>query len=115
MEALSIAKKQGKARFIGVSSHDREWLKHAVETYPEQMEAFCMPYTAKSQELPKDSLFDAARKYDCGVLGIKPFASASLFARDSSPGSPQAQADDQRAPRHFKLHLSEIDELINKE
>jgi len=106
MEALSIAKKQGKARFTGVSSHDREWLKYAVETYPEQMEAFCTPYTAKSQELPKDSLFDAVRKYDCGVLGIKPFASASLFAGDSSPDSPEAEADDQRARLAIRYILS---------
>ena len=106
MEALSIAKKQGKARFIGVSSHDRVWLKHAVETYPDQIEAFCTPYTAKSQELPQDSLFDAVRKYDCGVLGIKPFASASLFAGDSSPNNPQAQADDQRARLAIRYILS---------
>jgi aryl-alcohol dehydrogenase-like predicted oxidoreductase len=106
MEALSIAKKQGKTRFTGVSSHEREGLKLAVETYPEQMEALCTPYTAKSQELPKDSLFDAVRKYDCGVLGIKPFASASLFAGDSSPDSPQAQADDQRARLAIRYILS---------
>jgi len=97
MEALAKAKKQGKSRFIGVSSHDREWLKKAVETYPKQMEAICTPYTAKSKELPKDSLFEAVRKHDVGVFGIKPFASNSLFKGDSAPRSPHAAQDDRRA------------------
>ncbi len=97
MEALRLAKKQGKARFIGVSSHDRAWLKKAIETYPEQIEAICTPYTARSKVLPKDSLFGAVKKHDVGVFGIKPFASNSLFRGDSAPDSPHAAEDDKRA------------------
>jgi len=97
MEALRLAKKQGKARFTGVSSHDRPWLKDAVETYPEQMEAICTPYTAGSKVLPEDSLFDAAKTCDVGIFGIKPFASNSLFKGDSSPDSPHAAEDDRLA------------------
>ena len=96
MEALAKAKKQGKARFTGVSSHDRVWLKKAIEAYP-QMEAICTPYTARSKVLPKDSLFDAVKKQDVGVFGIKPFASNSLFRGDGSPDGPHAAEDDRRA------------------
>jgi len=97
MEALAQAKKQGKARFTGVSSHDRVWLKKAIEMYPQQMEAICTPYTAKSKVLPEDSVFDAVKKHDVGVFGIKPFASNSLFKGDSSLDNPFAKKDDQRA------------------
>lgn len=51
--ALETAKKQGKARFTGVSCHDREWLKIVINEFPEQMEVILTPYTAKTAELPK--------------------------------------------------------------
>ncbi len=79
VKAFEIAKKQGKARFTGVSSHGREWLKRIVETYPNHFQVILFPYTAKSRELPTDSLFDAVRKQDIGTFGIKPFGSNSLF------------------------------------
>ena len=77
--ALAAAKKAGKCRFTGLSSHDRPWLKMLIEKYPEQMEVVLFPYTAASKELPKDSLFDAVRKQDVGTFGIKPFGSGSLM------------------------------------
>jgi aryl-alcohol dehydrogenase-like predicted oxidoreductase len=55
------------------------------------------PYTAKSKIAPKDSLFPALKKLDIGALGIKPFASNSLFRGSSAPGDPHAQEDDRRA------------------
>ena len=79
-KAFEIAKKQGKARFTGVSSHGRPWLKRLAETYPDQFQVLLFPYTATSKVLPKDSLFDAVRKHNIGTFGIKPFANASLFA-----------------------------------
>jgi len=94
--ALEQAKKQGKARFIGISSHDRRWLKMMVEYFP-QIEVILFPYTAKSKVAPKESLFDAVKKCDVGVLGIKPFASNSLFKGSSAPGDPHAEEDDRRA------------------
>ena len=51
--ALETAKKQGKARFTGVSCHDREWLKIVINEFPEQMEVILTPYTAKTAQLPK--------------------------------------------------------------
>jgi len=79
IKAFETAKKQGKARFTGVSSHGRPWLKRLAETYPKHFQVLLFPYTAKTKELPKDSLFAAVRKHDIGTFGIKPFSSGALF------------------------------------
>ncbi len=97
IKALDTARKQGKVRFTGCSSHDRPHIKTMMETYPDVMQVVVTPYTASTKELPKDSLFEAARKHDVGLLGIKPFASNSLFKGDSSPDSPHAEEDNKRA------------------
>jgi len=96
VEALERAKKQGKARFIGISSHDRRWLKMMIEYFP-QIEVILFPYTAKSKAAPQHSLFDAVKKCDVGVFGIKPFASNSLFKGSSAPDDPHAEEDGRRA------------------
>ncbi len=95
--ALEKARQQGKVRFTGASTHDRPHIKRMIETYPTVFQVVVTPYTAKSKVRPKDSVFDAVKKYDMGVFGIKPFAGNSLFKGDSSPNSPQAEADDQLA------------------
>jgi aryl-alcohol dehydrogenase-like predicted oxidoreductase len=97
IEGLARARQQGKARFTGVSSHNRVWLKSLIEAYPNQMEVVIFPYTAGSKQLPTDSLFDTIKEYDVGTFGIKPFADNSLFAGDSSPNNPHAADDDRRA------------------
>jgi len=97
MGALEKARKQGKARFTGMSSHDRPHIKWMIETYPEVVQVVVTPYTAKSKEMPKDSLFDAIKKHDVGFFGIKPFAGTSLFKGDSSPDSPTREQDDRLA------------------
>jgi aryl-alcohol dehydrogenase-like predicted oxidoreductase len=97
MKALETAKKQGKARFTGCSSHDRPHIKWMIETYPQCIDAICTPYTAKTKELPQDSLFEAVRKGDIGVFGIKPFASNSIFKGTSAVDDPMAKEDDERA------------------
>lgn len=97
MSALDTARRQGKARVTGLSSHDRPWLKMILETYPTQVQMVCSPYTADSVALPEDSLFASVIKHRVGFLGIKPFASASLFKGDSAPASPDAAEDDRRA------------------
>ena len=103
---LAKAKQQGKARFTGVSSHNRVWLKSLIEAYPKQIEVAIFPYTANSKELPTDSLFDTIRENDVGVFGIKPFADNSLFAGDSSPDGPHAADDDRRARLALRYILS---------
>jgi aryl-alcohol dehydrogenase-like predicted oxidoreductase len=81
VEALETAKKQGKARFVGISSHDRRWFKFMIEYFP-KIEVILFPFTTMSKTAPKDSLFEALKKCDVGAFGIKPFAAASLFAGD---------------------------------
>lgn len=106
VEALDIAKQKGLCRFTGFSTHDRRWAKKLIETYPDLMQVLCTPYTAKSQELPTGSLFDTLRKYDVGVLGIKPFASNSLFEGDGSPDHPAAERDDRMARQTVRYILA---------
>ncbi len=97
LEALTLARQRGLCRFTGISTHDRPWAKRLIETYPDVIQVLVTPYTSQSKELPADSLFDAIRKHDVGVLGIKPFASNSLFQGDGSPDHAAAEADDRRA------------------
>ncbi len=97
MGALEKARKQGKVRFTGLSSHDRKHIKRMIETYPEVVQVVVTPYTAKSKALEKDSLFDTLQEYGVGFFGIKPFASNSLFKGDSSPDSPTADQDNRLA------------------
>jgi len=78
VEALETAKKQGKARFIGFSSHDRRWIKFMIEYFP-QIDAVCFPFTTMSKEAQTDSVFPALKKCDVGAFGIKPFGAGSLF------------------------------------
>ena len=95
--ALRTAKKKGLCRFTGISTHDRPWAKKLIETYPDDIQVLVTPYTANSKTLPKDSLFETVQKHDVGILGIKPFASNSLFKGDGSLASPSAEEDDKRA------------------
>ena len=78
VEALETAKKQGKARFVGFSSHDRRWIKFMIEYFP-QIDAVCFPFTTMTKTAPTDSLFEALKKRDVGAFGIKPFGAGSLF------------------------------------
>jgi hypothetical protein len=105
-KALDRARRQGKCRFTGFSSHDRPWIERLIRTYPGQVQAVCTPYTAASMELPADSLFETVRKFDVGIFGIKPFASNSLFQGDGSPDGPYAEADDERARLAVRYILS---------
>jgi len=106
MKALETARKQGKARFTGFSSHDRPHIKWMIETYPEVVDVIVTPYTAKSKVRPKDSLFDALKQYKVGCFGIKPFSSNSLFKGDSSPGNPNAEEDDRLARMAIRYILA---------
>ncbi len=82
--ALEWAKKSGRARFTGISSHDRPHIKKLIEKFP-QLEVICTPYTAKTKIVGDESgLWAAMKKLDVGWFGIKPFASNSLFKLDKT-------------------------------
>lgn len=105
IEAFNRARVQGKARFLGVSSHSREWLKHVIERY-HRFSVVLTPYTAASREKPTDSLFDAARKQNVGILGIKPFSSGSLFRDGAGAGGVSTAGDDELARLALRYILS---------
>jgi len=81
VEALEKAKKQGKARAVGFSSHDHRWIRFMIEYFP-AIDVVCFPFTTMSKRAPKDSLFPALKERDVGAFGIKPFAKGSLFTGD---------------------------------
>jgi aryl-alcohol dehydrogenase-like predicted oxidoreductase len=97
IEALRIAKQKGLCRHTGFSTHDAKWARKLIETYSSELELLCMPYSVISKQAPANSLLDALRQHDVGVLGIKPFASNSLFVGNGSPDDPNAEDDDRRA------------------
>jgi len=103
--ALEKAKKQGKARFVGISSHDRRWLEFMVE-YFSQIEVVLFPYTARTKVVAKGGLFETVQKRDVGAFGIKPFAAGSVFSGSSAPDDPHAEEDDQRARLVIRRILS---------
>jgi aryl-alcohol dehydrogenase-like predicted oxidoreductase len=90
VEALETAKKQGKARFVGFSTHDRRWIKFMIE-YFEQIDCVCFPFTTMSKRAQTDSVFPAFKKCDVGAFGIKPFAAGSLFSGDQEERNRRAR------------------------
>jgi aryl-alcohol dehydrogenase-like predicted oxidoreductase len=90
IEALTKAKKQGKARSVGISSHDRRWFKFMIE-YFDELEVVLFPFTTMSKVAPKDSFFPALKKCDVGAFGIKPYAAGSLFRDDREENNKRAR------------------------
>ncbi len=90
VEALETAKKQGKTRFIGFSTHDRRWIKFMIEQFP-QIDCVCFPFTTMSKRAQTDSVFDALKKCDIGAFGIKPFAAGSLFTKEKEENFKRAR------------------------
>ncbi len=105
--ALDWAKKTGRSRFIGVSSHDRPHIRTMIEKYPAQLEVILTPYTAKTKTIEDESgLWAAIKRHDVGWLGIKPFASNSIFKGDASPGNPHEEHDNRLARLTLRYILS---------
>jgi len=90
VEALEKAKKQGKARHIGFSTHDRRWIEFMIKYFP-QVEVVCFPFTTMSKTAQTDSLFPALKTCDTGAFGIKPFGAGSLFQGDTEESNRRAR------------------------
>lgn len=119
--AMDKARKAGKARFTGISTHKHDWVIRMMATYPEHIQVVVVPYTAGSKKAHsrvdpggptgwkpvKDedakydkslvSVIEAVKKHDCGWFGIKPFASGSVFKSRGQPDSATKTEDDERA------------------
>ena len=102
IEALTNAKKQGKARSVGISSHDRRWFKFMIEYFGD-LEVVLFPFTTMSKVAPTDSLFPAIKKCDVGAFGIKPFAAGSLFR-----GDPEEDLKRARLAIRYILHSNTV-------
>jgi aryl-alcohol dehydrogenase-like predicted oxidoreductase len=102
VEALDKARKAGKARFTGISTHKHDWVNHMMAVYPDTIQVIVVPYTAASKnaheriepgkpgwqavpdqeptpDQPLTSVIETARKHDTGWFGIKPFAAGGIF------------------------------------
>ena len=119
IKALDWAKKTGRARLTGFSTHDRPHIKMLIDKYPDQIDVICTPYTAKTKLAGakietaeegdstrvvkmedgswENSLWYAMQKAGVTWFGIKPFASNSLFKGDSSPGNEFEEEDNKIA------------------
>jgi len=118
--ALEKARKTGKTRFCGLSTHKHDWAIHMMETYPKTIEVVVIPYSAGSknthlrpvpgkggweakaddaeqQDKSTVSLIEAVKKNNAGWFGIKPFASGSVFRSRGVPNSDTRNDDDERA------------------
>ena len=96
VNALEKAKKQGKARFIGFSTHDRRWVQMMVREFP-QLDVVLFPFTSMSKKDPRATIFDVLKKHNTGAFGIKPFAAGSIFKGDSQPNSEHFVEDNRMA------------------
>ncbi len=102
IETAMKLRQAGKIRHFGISSHNRDWLKHVIETYPE-VEMVVFPVTARTKRagtpVTRDnveeilgwdregnaittSIFDSLRKHNVGLVTIKPFAGGQIFKTD---------------------------------
>jgi predicted aldo/keto reductase-like oxidoreductase len=103
IEVFEKVHKQGKARFLGMSTHNRVWTQKVIEKFPQYAMVY-MPYTLKSkvkQSDPKSinrkllyepgeqhwwlkdtrkGLFEMAKSHDVGVITIKPFSAGLIFS-----------------------------------
>ncbi len=128
-EALDWAKRTGRARFTGISSHDRPHIKKWIQDHPDVFDVIVTPYSAKTKMVGvekvdaaeegksarvykagdgswESSLWYAMQKADVAWFGIKPFASGSLFKGDSSPGNPHQEEDNKIARLTIRAILS---------
>jgi len=106
IKALDWAKRTGRARFTGISSHDRPHIKKMIETYPDQLEVILTPYSAGTKVVTDETgLWSAIQKSKVGWFGIKPFNSNSVFKGDSSPDNPHADEDSRIARNTIRYIL----------
>jgi predicted aldo/keto reductase-like oxidoreductase len=88
VEAFTQLHDEGKVRFLGMSSHKREFLQYVMQNFPE-FSMVIFPYTAKSKTEEagagagggdqSKSIFATLKQEDVGAVTIKPFAGGSLF------------------------------------
>lgn len=103
IDVFEKIRKQGKARFLGFSTHDRVWSRQVIKKFPQYAMVY-MPYTLKSKTKQTDpksidrtwlyepgdqhwwlkdtrkGLFEIAGRHDVGIITIKPFSAGLIFS-----------------------------------
>jgi len=124
IETFEKAHAQGKARWLSMTCHNRAFVQHVVENFP-QFSAVGFPYTAKTKVKPagiesvdpkqvvergtgdgaysgdiRRSVFEAVKKHNVGVVTIKPFGGGGLFRTQILFGTkPQSTESDYERAR----------------
>ena len=123
-KTLEWAKKGGKARFVGVASHDRLALELLIDDYHEQLDFILTPYTATPRSATENNagqsgpigLQSAVIKHNLGWLGLKPFTGNSRIRVPDgrgghrivsfTPGNPHEEEDNRVARLMIRSILS---------
>ena len=77
IDAFQSLKKEGKAKFFGISSHDPQYLIDAVRTFDE-IEIIWTPYSFGCRRAEKE-LFPLCQNKGVGVITIKPYHGGAFF------------------------------------
>ena len=78
-EALDLARRAGKIRFIGISSHNIDTAMAALQSG--RFETLQFPFNFIEND-PADALFPLAQKNDIGIIGMKPLGGGLLERAD---------------------------------
>jgi len=97
IETFQKLRKEGKVRHLGMSCHNRLWLEHVLNKYPE-FEMIIFPCSSKTKAKggqavagnieetnpgygsdQTQSIFETVVKQDVGIVTIKPYFGGSLF------------------------------------
>ncbi len=82
IETFEKARKQGKVRFLGMSTHNRTWVKQVLEKYGDHFHGFV--FMLGVHDVPKGDcapLFEVAARKDVGTVGLKPFHGNFYFVK----------------------------------
>jgi predicted aldo/keto reductase-like oxidoreductase len=79
VETYHKAKKQGKVRYLGMSSHNHDFVRWVLEKWGEHFHGFVFMYTVSNEPKKSGSMFEMIAKQDVGAVGLKPFHGNSYF------------------------------------
>lgn len=77
IDAFQHLRKEGKARFFGISSHDPQYLMNAINRFDE-IDFIATPYSF-THRIAEKELFPLCHAKNIGVITIKPFAGGAFF------------------------------------
>jgi aryl-alcohol dehydrogenase-like predicted oxidoreductase len=82
IDGFQFLKKEGKARFFGISSHDPEYIKKVLARFSEEIDFVVTPYSYSLRQA-EEEIFPLCYEKGIGVITIKPFHGGSFFLSGS--------------------------------